>query len=124
MEHPIAFESKKLSKAERNYPAQERELYAILHALRTWRCFLDGAKYVVYTDHLPLKYLRIQVTPTARLTRWINELELYDPDIQYKPGKEQVVPDALSRIVHPAPSEVESGDLGGVADDYHIIRGI
>ncbi|SAL95618.1 hypothetical protein, partial, partial [Absidia glauca] len=107
MEHPIAFESKKFSPAERNYPAQERELFAILHALRTWRCFLDGAKYVVYTDHLPLKYLRDQKTPTARLTRWTNELELYDPDIQYKPGKEQVVPDALSRIVQPSTPDEE-----------------
>ncbi|KAG0926825.1 hypothetical protein G6F61_012951 [Rhizopus arrhizus] len=38
---PLAFESKKLSQAERNYPAQERELLSILHALRTWRCFVE-----------------------------------------------------------------------------------
>ncbi|KAG1031865.1 hypothetical protein G6F43_013870 [Rhizopus delemar] len=38
---PVAFESKKLSQAERNYPAQERELLSILHALRTWRCFIE-----------------------------------------------------------------------------------
>ena len=98
---PIAFESKKLSKAEQSYPAQERELLGILHALRTWRCLIDGNKYTVYTDHLPLKYFRTQTKPTPRLVRWISELELYDPDIQYKPGKENDVADVLSRIGGP-----------------------
>ncbi|KAJ8651383.1 hypothetical protein O0I10_013089, partial [Lichtheimia ornata] len=95
--HPLAFESKKLSSAERNYPAQERELLGILHALRSWRCFIEGRSYKVYTDHHPLKYFRSQRKPTPRLTRWIAEMELYDPDIQYKPGKDNHVPDILSR---------------------------
>ena len=95
--HPLAYESKKLSSAERNYPAQERELLAILHALRTWRCFVDGRRYTVFSDHHPLKYFRTQTKPTPRLTRWIAELELYDPDIQYKPGRDNHVPDLLSR---------------------------
>lgn len=95
--HPLAFESKKLSAAERNYPAQERELLGILHALRSWRCFIEGRPYTVYTDHHPLKYFRTQAKPTPRLTRWIAEMELYDPDIQYKPGKDNHVPDLLSR---------------------------
>ncbi|KAG2207610.1 hypothetical protein INT45_004096, partial [Circinella minor] len=95
--HPLAFESKKLSAAERNYPAQERELLAILHALRTWRCFIDGRHYTVLSDHHPLKYFRSKIKPTPRLTRWIAEIELYDPDIQYKPGRDNHVPDLLSR---------------------------
>ena len=100
--HPLAFESKKLSSAERSYPAQERELLAILHALRTWRCFVDGRNYQVFSDHHPLKYFRAKAKPTPRLTRWIAELELYDPDIQYKPGKDNHVPDLLSRRDGPA----------------------
>ena len=95
--HPLAFESKKFSMAERNYPAQERELLGVLHALRVWRCFIDGADYVVYTDHNPLQYLRSQAKPTARLVRWLSEIETYDPKILYKPGKMNEVPDALSR---------------------------
>ena len=66
--HPVAFESKKLSNAERNYPAQERELLGIIHALRTWRCFIDGCSggYTVYSDHLPLKYFLTFSTPRVR----------------------------------------------------------
>lgn len=100
--HPIAFESKKLSKEERGYPAQEREMLAIIHALRTWRCFIDGRPYTVFSDHNPLTYFRAQKKPTLRLTRWIGEIELYSPDIQYKPGKENCIPDLLSRRDGPA----------------------
>lgn len=101
--HPLAYESRKLSPQERNYPAQERELLSILHALRTWRCFLEGRQYEIYTDHNSLKYLRSQAKITPRLARWMNELELFDPEILYKPGKENGVPDALSRKAYDAP---------------------
>ncbi|KAG1167753.1 hypothetical protein G6F36_012446 [Rhizopus arrhizus] len=102
--NPVAYESKKFSAPERSYPPQERELLGIIHALRTWRCFIDGCAggYTVYSDHLPLKYFREQDKPTPRLVRWIAELELYAPDIQYKPGKDNNVPDILSRIGSPA----------------------
>ena len=106
--HPVAFESKKLSATERAYPAQERELLAILHALRIWRCFIDGRPFTVFSDHHPLKYFRTKTKPTPRLTRWIAELELYDPDIQYKPGKDNHIPDLLSRRDGPACETLES----------------
>ena len=94
--HPVAFESKKLSQEEQKFPAQERELIAVVHALRTWRCFIEGcpAGYTVYCDHNPLVYFKNKLNPSSRLVRWISELELYAPDIQYKPG----VDNALSRI--------------------------
>ena len=97
--HPVAYESKKLSKEEQTFPAQERELIGIVHALRTWRCYVDGcsAGYVVYSDHNPLVHFRKQTRPTTRLVRWIAELELYSPIIKYKPGKSNIVADALSR---------------------------
>lgn len=95
--HPLAFESKKFSSAECSYPVQERELLGILHALRTWRCFVDGTDYIVYTDHNPLQFLRSQVKPTPRLVRWLSEIEAYNPNILYKPGRENIVPDTLSR---------------------------
>lgn len=87
--HPLAYESRKLSSAERNYCAQERELLGILDALRTWRCFLEGRFYEVSTDDHTLKYLRSQSKPTPRLVRWMNELELYNPNyhVQARQGK-------------------------------------
>lgn len=68
---------------------QERELLGILDALRTWRCFLEGRFYEVSTDDHTLKYLRSQSKPTPRLVRWMNELELYNPNyhVQARQGK-------------------------------------
>jgi hypothetical protein len=94
---PVAYESHKFSLQERAYPAQEREYLAILHCLRTWRCFVEGNDYEVYTDHLPLKYYNDSAKISPRLERWMSELSLYSPRIIYKKGEEQVVPDSLSR---------------------------
>ena len=41
---PIAFESKKLDRAQQNYSTYEREIYAIIYALKKWRHYLYGAK--------------------------------------------------------------------------------
>jgi hypothetical protein len=52
-EKPIAFESRKLSDAEQRYHTTEQELLAVVHALKTWRCYLEGSRFTVVTDHHP-----------------------------------------------------------------------
>jgi transposase InsO family protein len=94
---PIAYESRKLSTAEQKYPAQERELLAVMHALRTWRCFIEGTDIRVVTDHLSLSHLRTQAKPALRLIRWLHEIEHYNPKIFYRSGKANVAADSLSR---------------------------
>ena len=95
--HPVAFESKKLSMAERAYLAQEWELLAILHALHIWCCFMEGRQFIVCTDHHPLVYFHsCRKPPPPHLIRWMAELELYDPVIQYKKGTENIIPNLLS----------------------------
>ena len=94
---PVAFTSRKLSAAERNYPVHEQELLAVVHALRTWRYYLDGSHFVVYTDHDTLRHFPNQPKLTRRQARWMELLQEYDFDFKYKQGKDNVVPDALSR---------------------------
>lgn len=93
---PVAFESRKLSPAEQGYATHEREILAIIHSLRQWRCYLLGRKVVVYTDHMSLKYLMTQHNLSSRQVRWTELLAAHDLEIRYKPGKENVVADALS----------------------------
>ena len=95
--HPVAFESRKLYQAERNYATHEKELLAVVHALKTWRVYLSGSRFVVFSDHLSLRFIRTQPTLSRRQARWLEFLEEFDFDIQYKSGKTNSVADALSR---------------------------
>ena len=95
--HPVAFESKTLNPAELRYPIREKELRAIIHALDKWRPYLFGNRVIIQTDHESLRYLKTQPKLTPRLARWLDFLEEFDYEIQYKPGKDNVVPDAISR---------------------------
>ena len=95
-EHPIAYESRKLNAAEGNYATHEKELLAVIHALRTWRHYLLGNHFVVVTDHNSLKYLHTQPTLSRRQARWAEFLAEFDFEIVYRPGKSNVVADALS----------------------------
>ena len=59
-EHPVAYKSRKMNAAEQNYPTHERELLAVIHALRTWRHYLLGKKFTIVSEHHSLKYLQTQ----------------------------------------------------------------
>ena len=94
---PIAFESRKLSHAEKNYTTGEQELTAVVHALRTWRCYLEGADCVVVTDHNPLTYLKSQQVLSRRQARWLEYLEQnFTYRWEYRPGRVNIA-DPLSR---------------------------
>ena len=97
-EHPVAYESRKMNTAERNYRTHERELLAVIHALRTWRHYLAGQKFTVVTDHYSLQYLRTQPNLSKRQARWLDFIAEFNFDIVHKPGKSNVVADALSRL--------------------------
>jgi len=94
---PVAFESRKLTPAEKNYPTHEREQLAIMHALRLWRHYLLGKQFTIKTDNSALQYLRTQKNLSGRQARWMQLLEQYDFTVQHVPGKSNVVADALSR---------------------------
>ncbi|CAI7852281.1 unnamed protein product [Closterium sp. NIES-53] len=57
---PIAYKSRKLHPPERNYSIHNREVLAIVHAFKVWRCYLTGADMTVRTDPRSLQYLRAQ----------------------------------------------------------------
>jgi hypothetical protein len=95
--HPIAFESKKLHDAELNYATHEKELLAIVHALKTWRHYLDGQHFLIHTDHHSIRYLDTQPSLSKRQARWMETLAEFDYTIEYKPGNTNSVADALSR---------------------------
>ena len=94
---PIAFTSRKMNPAERNYAAHEKELLAIVHALRTWRVYLEGRHFTVQTDHATLQHFLTQPNLSRRQARWSELLSEYDFDIKYLPGPQNTVADTISR---------------------------
>jgi hypothetical protein len=95
--HPIAFASKKLSPAERNYTTGEQELLAVINALKEWRCYLESTtECTLVTDHNPLTYLQGQPVLSRRQARWMEYLSRFHYRWLYRPGRVNVA-DPLSR---------------------------
>ena len=95
---PIAFESRKLSGAESNYPVHEQELLAVVHCAKVFRCYIEGRKTIVQTDHASLRYLKGQKNLSRRIARWMEFLESLELEFQYRPGRENQAADALTRL--------------------------
>ena len=93
----VAYASRQLKQHERNYPAHDLELAAVVFALKTWRHYLYGEKFEVYSDHKSLKYIFTQKDLNSRQRRWMETLEDYDFALHYHLGKAHVVANALSR---------------------------
>ncbi|WP_366144398.1 reverse transcriptase domain-containing protein, partial [Giesbergeria sp.] len=93
----VAFTSYKFNAAERRYATGEQELLGLIHALREWRCYLEGSKEVILvTDHHPLTYLQSQKTLSRRQARWVQFLARFHFQIVYKKGSTNVA-DPISR---------------------------
>ena len=69
----------------------------MVFALKIWRHYLYGVPCKIYTDNQSLKYIFTQKELNLRQRRWLELLKDYDLQIQYHPGKANVVVDALSR---------------------------
>lgn len=109
--HPIAYFSKKMSPRMQRQSAYTRELFAITEALAKFRHYLLGHKFTIKTDQKSLKSLLDQSVQTPEQQAWLHKFIEYDFKIKYKPGKDNIVVDALSRIFFMAWSEPQSNFL-------------
>jgi hypothetical protein len=104
----VAYASRQLRKYEVNYPTHDLELAVVVHALKIWRHYLMGKRCDLHIDHKSLKYIFTQSNLNLRQRRWLEHNKDYDLEINYHPGKANVVADALSRRSHVSRLVVDS----------------
>lgn len=96
-ERVIAYASRSTNNTERNYSATELECLAVVWGVRYFRRYLEGYRFIVVSDHHPLKWLQKLESPTGRIARWLLELQQHNYEIRYRRGSANIVADALSR---------------------------
>jgi hypothetical protein len=99
--HPVSFISVKLLQAELNYDVYDKEMLAVVFALRKWKYCLQGAqhKMIIYSDHHNHTYFKSAVSLNRRQARWAEELLSYDFDLVHRKGSSNQKADILSRCL-------------------------
>ena len=119
-ERPIAYASRSLSSAEKNYSQMEREALGIIFGVKKFHKFLYGRSFTLVTDHKPLVTILSPTSPiptlaAARLQRWALLLSAYRYTVQFRPTAKHGNADGLSQlplstkhpeVFDPVPSEV------------------
>jgi hypothetical protein len=96
--HPIAYYSKTLSAAERNYDVYNLKLLAIVNALDHWRPYLAGSphKIIIYSDHQNLLYWKEPHKISRCVAREVLMLSEYNFEIHHIKGMANRRADTLS----------------------------
>ncbi|KAG2789008.1 hypothetical protein PC116_g18561 [Phytophthora cactorum] len=93
----VYYQSRQLKPAERSYPVHDKELLARKYALAKFPVYLLGSgPFVVYTDHASLRTAVKSPHILQQMARWLSFFAEYDFRVEYKPGRLNVVADALS----------------------------
>ncbi|KAK8767071.1 hypothetical protein V5799_006148 [Amblyomma americanum] len=105
-EQPVAYASRTLSRAERNYAQIDREALAVVFGVRHFHQYLCGRDFLIITDHKPLlgifqRQKQIPAVISPRMLRWTLMLSAYDYVIEYRKTKDHGNADCLSRLPGP-----------------------
>lgn len=101
--HPVAYFSKRTTTAESKYHSYELETLAVVNAVKHFRHFLLGRRFVVVTDCSSLQSTRKKLDLTPRVHRWWAFLQAFDFDVAHRSGKRMSHADFLSR--NPMPND-------------------
>ena len=89
--------SRVLIEPELNYSTTKKECLAVLYAVNQFRPYIYGRKFILMSDHEPLRWINLVKDQGQRLIRWRLKLRDYEYEFRYKPGNLNTNADALSR---------------------------
>ncbi|GMF59311.1 unnamed protein product [Phytophthora fragariaefolia] len=111
----VYYQSRQLKPAERNYPVHDKAPLVMKYALAKFRVYLLGSRpFVVYTDHASLRTAIKSPHISQRMARWLSFFAEYNFQVEYKPGRLNVVVDALSRRPDYAVHKADANAIGVV----------
>jgi hypothetical protein len=124
---PVGFFSQNLSKHQLNWTPREKETYAVVEALKKWAGWIGLQPIVVTTDHKSLEdwvheKMDTPSGPVGRRARWHEVLSKFDLSVQYVPGKDNVVADAMSRFAYPACKTFQDVSSHGSAEAREDVK--
>jgi thymidylate kinase len=110
-EHVVAYHSKKLTPAERNWPITHLECFAVINAMcDDFADFLLGHKVTVYTDCSALQWLKTSPKLQGKLARWSMRLQEFDYELEWRKGSQHQAADAMTRYCDLEPAAADESD--------------
>jgi RNase H-like domain found in reverse transcriptase/Reverse transcriptase (RNA-dependent DNA polymerase) len=111
--HPCTYLSKSLMKEQRNYDTGDRELLAIVQALKEWRNYIEGSGHtmIVLTDHDNLQHFKVPQTIGRRMARWTLYLSEFNIKLVHIPGKKNIQANLLSWRPDLCPQGTDNEDV-------------
>jgi len=124
--HPVVFYSKSLSSMERNYEIHDKEMLAIIRALKEWRHFLEGATHPVeiWTDHKNLEYFMMAKKLNCCQAHWSLHLARFDFLLHHCPRHTMGKPDALSRRANHGNRASDNGNIVLLRPEFLAVRAL
>ena len=98
-DHPVAYVSGLFRGSQLNWVALTKEAYAIYMSVKKLSFYLDSAKILVRSDHLPLKRFLEKNTLNSKVNNWAVELESQKIEFKFIDGVKNVLADTLSRLI-------------------------
>jgi RNase H-like domain found in reverse transcriptase len=111
--HPCTYLSKSLMKEQRNHDTGDRELLAIVWALREWRHYIQGSGHttIVLSDHDNLKHFKVPQTIGQQMAQWTLYLSEFDIKLVHIPGKKNIQAHSLSQQPDLCPQGTDNEDV-------------